>query len=205
MLLREAIQAVMDTSPQDGCPAGSPEGPPNSFTGRDTINFSVTGTIALAAPLPTLNDIDDGVIISGPGARFLTISGANQFRVFRVSPVQSVAIQGLMIANGRGNKNGGAILNNGSLTVQNVSFVGNTAFEDGGAISNEGVGADLTILNSTFSGNVLTDVPGQEEEGGAIVNVGGTVTIANSTFFGNSIPNTGGPFITPAIMTKRAI
>jgi CSLREA domain-containing protein len=48
--LREAIQAVMDTSPQDGCPAGSPEGPPNSFTGRDTINFSVTGTIALAAP-----------------------------------------------------------------------------------------------------------------------------------------------------------
>jgi predicted outer membrane repeat protein len=97
-----------------------------------------------------------------------------------------------MIANGRGNKNGGAILNNGSLTVQNVSFVGNTAFEDGGAISNEGVGADLTILNSTFSGNFLTDVPGQEEEGGAIVNVGGTVTIANSTFFGNSIPNTGG-------------
>jgi CSLREA domain-containing protein len=59
--LREAIQAVMDTSPQDGCPAGSPEGPPNSFTGRDTINFSVTGTIALAAPLPTLNDIDDGL------------------------------------------------------------------------------------------------------------------------------------------------
>lgn len=111
--LREAIQAVIDTSPQDACPAGSPEGPPNSFTGRDTINFSVTGTIALAAPLPTLNDIDDGVIISGPGTRFLTISGANQFRVFRVSPVQSVAIQGLMIANGRGNKNGGAILNDG--------------------------------------------------------------------------------------------
>jgi CSLREA domain-containing protein len=190
--LREAIQAVIDTAAQDGCPAGSAEDSPG--TGKDTIVFDLPlpATISLTAPLPDLKAIDDGVTISGPGGGSLTISGNNQFRVFRVSPAQSVTIEGLTIANGRSSKNGGAILNNGRLTVQNVSFAANSCFEDGGAISNEGVGAQLTVLSSTFSGNFINNGPTAEEEGGAIVNIDGTATIANSTFFGNSVPNTGG-------------
>lgn len=192
--LREAIQAVISTNPQDGCPAGSPEGPPGN--GRDTITFDIPlpNTITLSAALPTIDDIDDGVTISGPGARSLTISGANQFQVFRISPAQAVTIEGLTIANGRPPKNGGAIQNFGQLTVKNTSFVGNTAVEDGGAISNEKPG-QLTVLNSTFSGNFIDDATPQEEEGGAIVNIDGTATIANSTFFGNRAPNTGGAIL----------
>ena len=194
--LREAVQAVIDTTAQDGCPAGSPEGPPNSFTGRDTINFALPtpATITLTAPLPPLDNIDDGVIISGPGSRLLTLNGNNQFQIFRVQGAEVVTIEGLTIANGRSSKNGGGILNNGKLTVNNVRFTTNTAFEDGGGISNEGVTATLSVLNSTFSGNVAFDFPNlpQEEEGGALVNIDGTVTIANSTFFGNSVPNMGG-------------
>ena len=74
------------------------------------------------------------------------------------------------------------------------NFTTNTAFEDGGGISNEGVTATLVVLNSTFSGNVAFDFPNlpQEEEGGALVNIDGIVTIANSTFFGNSVPSMGG-------------
>jgi CSLREA domain-containing protein len=195
--LREAIQAVIVTAAQDGCPAGSPElGAPG--VGKDTIDFNLPlpATITLSAPLPALDDIDDGVTISGPGSRLLTISGASQFRVFRVFPFQTVTIDGLTIANGFGNKDGGGIQNFGTLTVKNARFVQNTALEDGGAISNEatsGSTAQLTVLNSTFSGNVLTDNNVlQQEEGGAIVNIDGTVTIANSTFVGNSVPNTGG-------------
>ena len=194
--LREAVQAVITTTAQDACPAGSPEGPPNSFTGRDTINFALPtpATITLTAPLPFLDNIDDGVIISGPGSRLLTLNGNNQFQIFRVQGAEVVTIEGLTIANGRSSKNGGGILNNGKLTVNNVRFTTNTAFEDGGGISNEGVTATLSVLNSTFSGNVAFDFPNlpQEEEGGALVNIDGTATIANSTFFGNSVPNMGG-------------
>ena len=192
--LREAVQAVITTTSQDGCPAGSPEGPPNSFTGRDTINFALPtpATITLTAPLPFLDNIDDGVIISGPGSRLLTLNGNNQFQIFRVQGAEVVTIEGLTIANGRAPKNGGGILNNGKLTVNNVRFTANSAVEDGGGISNEGVAATLSVLNSTFSGNAAFDFPGPEEEGGALVNIDGTVTIANSTFFGNSVPNMGG-------------
>jgi predicted outer membrane repeat protein len=193
------MQAVIDTAAQDGCPAGSAEDSPG--TGKDTIVFDLPlpATISLTAPLPELKAIDDGVTISGPGGGSLTISGNNQFRVFRVSPAQSVTIEGLTIANGRSSKNAGAILNNGRLTVQNVSFAANSCFEDGGAISNEGVGAQLTVLSSSFSGNFINNGSTAEEEGGAIVNIDGTATIANSTFFGNSVPNTGG-----AIQTSGA-
>ena len=193
--LREAVQAVIATTAQDGCPAGSPEGPPNSFTGRDTINFALPtpATITLTAPLPFLDNIDDGVIISGPGSRLLTLNGNNQFQIFRVQSAEVVTIEGLTIANGRAPKNGGGILNSaGRLTVNNVRFTANSAVEDGGGISNEGVTSTLVVLNSTFSGNTAFDFAGPEEEGGALVNIDGTATVANSTFFGNSVPNMGG-------------
>ena len=194
--LREAVQAVITTTAQDACPAGSPEGPPNSFLGRDTINFALQptpATITLTAPLPFLDDIDDGVIISGPGSRLLTLNGNNQFQIFRVQQAEVVTIEGLTIANGRAPKNGGGILNNaGRLTVNSVRFTANSAVEDGGGISNEGVTATLVVLNSTFSGNAAFDFPGPEEEGGALVNIDGTATVANSTFFGNRVPNMGG-------------
>ena len=193
--LREAVQTVISTDAQDGCSPGSPESPIGvPGVGKDTIDFNLPlpATITLSAALPTLDDIDDGVTISGPGSRLLTISGASQFRVFRVFPAQTVTIDGLTIANGFGNKNGGGIQNFGSLTVKNTRFVQNTALEDGGAVSNHATG-QLTVLNSTFSGNFLNDVlTDQQEEGGAIVNIDGIVTIANSTFVGNSVPNTGG-------------
>jgi CSLREA domain-containing protein len=204
--LREAIQAVIVTAAQDGCPAGSPElGAPG--VGKDTIDFNLPlpATITLSAPLPALDDIDDGVTISGPGSRLLTISGASQFRVFRVFPAQAVTIDGLTIANGFGNKNGGGIQNFVSLIVKNTRFVQNTALEDGGAISNHATG-QLTVLNSTFSGNFLNDNDVlQQEEGGAIVNIDGTATIANSTFFGNSVPNTGGAIETSGAPSRLTL
>jgi CSLREA domain-containing protein len=129
--LREAIQTVISTDAQDGCPPASPESPIGvPGLGKDTINFNLPtlpATITLSAALPTLDDIDDGVTISGPGSRLLLISGASQFRVFRVFPFQTVTIDGLTIANGFGNKNGGGIENFGTLTVKNARFVQNTA------------------------------------------------------------------------------
>ncbi len=151
-----------------------------SAASDDTINFSVTGTITLASG-PLL--ISKNLNIQGPGASRLTISGNYAFQAFVIAPVSTVSISGLTIANGYDSGiNGGGIQNDGTLTVANSTFSGNSADHKGGGIFNDGA---LTVTNSTFSGNSTND------EGGAIFN-GGTLLVTNSTFSGNSAYNEGG-------------
>ena len=70
--------------------------------------------------------------ITGPGASSLTVSGAKAYDVFTVNSGTTVSISGLTIANGNsGSSYGGGILNNGSLTVSNSTFSGNTATSSG--------------------------------------------------------------------------
>ncbi|MBL8063021.1 MAG: CSLREA domain-containing protein [Anaerolineales bacterium] len=82
---------------------------------------------------------------------------------------------------------GGGIRNDGTLTVMNSTFSGNTTISggSGGGIRNIGV---LTVTNSTFSGNSAFG------SGGGIYNVIGftSVTIINSTFSGNAAGSLGG-------------
>ena len=79
----------------------------------------------------------------------------------------------------KGNKAnfGGAIWNEGTLTVNGGSFEGNTAKSAAGAIYNA-AGATLTVDDVTFASN-------SSAIAGAINNSDGTVTIKNSTFKGN--------------------
>ena len=84
----------------------------------DTIDFAVTGTINLAAALPTLTR---NVSIDGPGADLLTVeryAGGN-YRIFTVGAGVTVSISGLAIATGNvsDGTGGGGILNSGNLTV----------------------------------------------------------------------------------------
>ena len=164
--LREAItnaNAKADTSRGD-CAAGS---------GNDTIVFNLSGTIALVSNLPSIQhtlEIDgtgQAITIDGGGASqgFLNFSGV-------------VTLNNLTIANGHSAAgNGGGVFNNGSLTVTNCTFVGNTA-AGGGAIYNGAPAGTLAVTNCTFSGNVSA-------AGGAIESAhGGTVT--SSTFANNS-------------------
>ncbi|MEL7462999.1 MAG: choice-of-anchor Q domain-containing protein [Pseudomonadota bacterium] len=77
---------------------------------------------------------------------------------------------------------GGAIDNNGFIRVVNGTFVGNSATDSGGAISNN---SDDTaeIYSSTFTGNDASVY------GGAIYNsVNGDLFLANSIVLGNSAP-----------------
>lgn len=71
---------------------------------------------------------------------------------------------------------GGAIYNNGNLTIKNgSSFVGNHVTGGGGAILNKGA---INIDNAVFDSNTSVN------EGGAIDN-SGTLTVSNSTFTNN--------------------
>ncbi len=69
---------------------------------------------------------------------------------------------------------GGGIYNPGTLSITNVTFSGNTS----GGIANSGSGL-LTVVDSTFEGNVVLG------SGGGIDNFG-TLTVTGSTFSGNT-------------------
>jgi predicted outer membrane repeat protein len=80
--------------------------------------------------------------------------------------------------------------NFGIMTISNSTFSGNTVTNiDGGGIYNTGT---LTVTNSTFSGNTVPNLDGTRGGlGGAIYN-SGTLTVTNSTFSGNSAATSGG-------------
>ncbi|MBF2048311.1 MAG: DUF4347 domain-containing protein, partial [Elainella sp. C42_A2020_010] len=171
----------------------------------DTINFSVTGTITLASVLSLTDSAE--TTINGAGS--ITVSGNNATRVFNVAAGAAAALNGLIISGGRtiGN-NGGGILNNGTLTVSNSTFTGNSAQGNGfgGGIYSDGT---LTVSNSTFTGNSAgnpggaidnrgtmtvsnSTFTGNRASGGGAIDNNGTLTVSNSTFTGNSAVGGGG-------------
>lgn len=77
---------------------------------------------------------------------------------------------------------GGGIYNDGTLSVTDSTFSGNSAVSYGGALENDGTGV---VSNSTFSGN-------RAGLGGGGIDNNRTVTVRNSTFSGNSAASGGG-------------
>ena len=114
--------------------------------------------------------VDGGGIIEEPGTP--TVSDRNLLLKKR-EPRRARHLQTL----GRG-----AIINDGTLTVSNSTFSGNSASFYGGAIGNVGT---LTVSNSTFSGNSAT-------AGGGMYNNGGTTTLKNTLVPSNPGGNCGG-------------
>ncbi len=158
-----------------------------SAANGDTINFSLTypATITLTSGPLT---IGTSLAISGPGAANLFISGNNATTVFLVNSV-TAAISGVTIENGvtTNYDAGGGITNDGTLTVSNSAFSGNSTRVPpggggGGGVFNDGT---LTVINSTFSGNSAV-------AGGGIYNTAGTATVSFSTFSANSGTYGGG-------------
>jgi hypothetical protein len=152
----------------------------------DTINFdsSLDGqTITLTSGELSVNK---NVTVSGPGPDTLAVSGNATSRVFVIYPGKTVTISGLTITNASTNVYGGGIFNfEATLTVNNCTVSGNSAFQ-GGGIFNDGFfgSATLTINDSTLGGNSSTSY------GGAIYNGGqggsATLTVNNCTVSGNS-------------------
>jgi predicted outer membrane repeat protein len=143
--------------------------------------------------------------IDGSG-QSITIDGANSFSIFNAQTGVTLNLEFLTLAHGSADE-GGAIFNQGTTTVTNCTFSGNTAIA-GGAIftngammitnstfsSNQAAGggaielnnpSNVTITNSTFSDNQSGPRGPFEGPGGAIANDGGKLSVTNSTFFDN--------------------
>ena len=190
--LRAAITAANSETATDSCVAG---------TGNDTINFSVTGTITVASILPA---IQNTLTIDGTGEA-ITVSGNSVVQLMTVNTGATVTLQFLTLTkgvdaplSGIADGEGGAIVNNGTLTIANSTVSSNKASGsisgtglsgEGGAIFNTGT---LLIYNSTFASN-QADATGSTSglmvglaEGGAIYSgAGSALTILNSTFSAN--------------------
>ena len=124
------------------------------------------------------------ITIIGAGAD-KTIIDLNKTQFMDIKSTSSVVLTNLTIINGY-TKYGGAIYNNGNLTIQNCNFKNNSA-TSGGAIYS-GTSANLDIYYSTFEDNVVTD------RGGAIFSYS-YVGIYDSTFIrnkGTGTSSTGG-------------
>jgi uncharacterized repeat protein (TIGR01451 family) len=134
--------------------------------------------------------INKNLTINGPTTARVVISGnntdpipANRSRVFNISS-GTVNISNLTIADGEA-PFGGGIYNLGDLTIRNSTFTGNKAVTP----SAEGgaidsEGGTLTIYNSTISGNT------SDGAGGGVLNCGtSTAVLVNVTITGNRSDN----------------
>lgn len=112
----------------------------------------------------------------------LTIAGTGQSRLFEIPFGLTVSLKSLIMENGGGVEQGGAIFNSGSLTVDRCWIRDNSATLAGGGVYNGG--STLILNRSTVSGNSATTAAG--------IHNFGSVTADHCTIAGNIASSIGG-------------
>ena len=144
----------------------------NATPGQHIIEFSVTGTINLVAPLPL---VTNSLTINGRGN--VTISGQDAVPIFSFAPGTTNNLSGLgLTAAARAVGDGGAISNAGVLVLDTCALGSNNASTNrGGALYSSGV---VSLNNCFFSDN-------QAAAGGAIY-CPAPLTVSATTFLRNA-------------------
>ena len=145
-----------------------------------TASFSLVGASCVTDPTYTGTQ---ALTINGNG---FSIDGGDVSRILDFQSTAGLTINDLTATNGFTTGSGGAIENDGNITVNGSVFDGNNAEDDGGAIDSE---EDATITQSTFTNNNADD-----GDGGAIdtSEEGSSLVATKSTFSGNSATGDGG-------------
>lgn len=172
----------------------------NALAGADEITFQagLAGTIVLTSGVIT---IADHLVITGPGAGVLTVSGSNSSQIFQVTDgtaaVYDVTISGLTMTNGRhevfGWAYGGAIFNRENLTIldsmisQSAALpMGSTTKGLGGGIAS--IDGNLRIERSTVMNNQVSwgSLSGRPSVGANLYVQGGSLTLLDSLVSGGN-------------------
>lgn len=164
---------------------------------QEAVNNAVAGdNIAILESVHTEANIliNKNLNICPGGSGYIlqaSVNGtASNRRIFQVSSGVTVVVNDFILQNGRfNNGQGGAILNDGDLSLINCTIRNNSA-NLGGAITVASTTANLALINCTLSGNAASDQGGTDGSGGAIWS-GGTCILTNCTVSGNSTSTNG--------------
>lgn len=180
-LIEAIINANQDAGTHADCPAGS---------GADSIELANNTTYTLLTPHNSADDgaglplITSNITIQGNGATIERSpdAGTPDFRLLYVFTNGNLTIYNLTLTNGSANVDGsglggGAILNQGTLTLQNVSILDNHSGTHGGGLSN--YGGIVIVDNSAINENSTVSA------GGGIRNRNGDLNLSNSTLNNN--------------------
>ena len=141
--------------------------------------------------------INKDIVIDGKGH---TISAEDLGRIFSIGEGFTVTLTNATLINGKADK-GGAIYNDGSLTLSDVKLSDNAADSYGGAVFNNG---ELVVSDSVFDSNDIVNRGSASVDygGAAIYNwKEGTLKVTNSNFTNNIKNYKNGDNLVGAITT----
>jgi len=180
-------QAILD--------ANATVGVPDTITfDTSTAPFNGPATISLDTALPF---ISDDLTITGTGISSLTInrSGiAGNIRILGVtdgnaSKIVNATISNLKLTGGFSlGLGGGFAMDNENVTLNSVEISGNEGANGGGI--GVGAGGQLTVINSTISGNTATNLGG-----GIFVNDAGSFNLNGSAVVMNNANHAPGTYL----------
>ena len=166
-------------------------------TGTLTLNQNVAMTAKEAANFVNGVVINKNIRIDGKGH---TIDAKNLGRIFSIGEGFTVTLTNATLINGKADK-GGAIYNDGSLTLSDVKLSDNAADSYGGAVFNNG---NLVVGNSVFdSNNIVNRGSASVDYGGAAIYnwYDGVLTVSGSNFTNNIKNYKNGDRLVGAIAT----
>ena len=150
-------------------------------TGTLTLNQNVAMTAKEASDFTNGITINKDITIDGKGH---TIDAKNLGRIFSIGEGFTVTLTNATLINGKATE-GGAIYNDGSLTLSDVKLSDNAADSYGGAVFNNG---HLVVGNSVFDANDIVNRGSASVDygGAAIYNwYDGVLTVSGSNFTNN--------------------
>ena len=166
-------------------------------TGTLTLNQNVAMTAKEAANFVNGVVINKNIAIDGKGH---TIDAKNLGRIFSIGEGFTVTLTNATLINGKSDK-GGAIYNDGSLTLSDVKLSDNAADSYGGAVFNNG---HLVVSDSVFDSNDIVNRGSASVDygGAAIYNwYDGVLTVSGSNFTNNIKNYKNGDRLVGAIAT----
>ena len=166
-------------------------------TGTLTLNQNVAMTAKEAADFTNGITINKDITIDGKGH---TIDAKNLGRIFSIGEGFTVTLTNATLINGKATE-GGAIYNDGSLTLSDVKLSDNAADSYGGAVFNNG---ELVVSDSVFDSNDIVNRGSASVDygGAAIYNwYDGTLTVSGSNFTNNIKNYKNGDNLVGAITT----
>ena len=166
-------------------------------TGTLTLNQNVALTTKEATDFTNGITINKDITIDGKGH---TIDAKNLGRIFSIGEGFTVTLTNATLINGKATE-GGAIYNDGSLTLSDVKLSDNAADSYGGAVFNNG---ELVVSDSVFDSNDIVNRGSASVDygGAAIYNwYDGVLTVSGSNFTNNIKNYKNGDNLVGAITT----